>query len=340
MGVIKFERHEALEYQAANRSIVGLLLDTRHHKTARSHPDVLVKINSLRQICNLGLDYQMSKVRAATANPTNDIRLNVLLDEVSSTGAALCVECGNSATNLFQEDGYVSSEAGPVLISSCGTLVCDSCTSAFAPNKSFACNCSSTAPCVYSPVLASGLDREETGAAGKVSTKVKALVQNLSSIPRTDKALVFSFWTSTLKMIERALVANGIKSTRLDGSRPLKQRQASMDAINSDPSVRVLLMSLRCGSNGLNLTVANHVYLMEPQWNPMLEEQALSRVHRIGQHKPVYIVRFLVEGTIEENIRKLQEKKTDLIEQVFTKHKRGNKWVEQVEALIHERVGT
>ncbi|XP_049414536.1 DNA repair protein RAD16-like [Solanum stenotomum] len=78
--------------------------------------------------------------------------------------------------------------------------------------------------------------------------------------------------------------------------------------------MEILLMSLKAGGVALNLTVASHVFIMDPWWNPAVEQQAQDRIHRIGQYKPVKVVRFMMENTIEENIIELQEKKKLLFE--------------------------
>jgi DNA repair protein RAD16 len=76
-----------------------------------------------------------------------------------------------------------------------------------------------------------------------------------------------------------------------------------------DPEVKVMLISLKAGGVALNLTVANHIFLMDPWWNPAAEMQAIDRAHRIGQAKPIFATRFIVKDSIEERILKLQEKK-------------------------------
>lgn len=78
---------------------------------------------------------------------------------------------------------------------------------------------------------------------------------------------------------------------------------------NEDPDIKVLLVSLKTGGVALNLTVANYVYIMDPWWNPAAEMQAIDRVHRIGQNKPIFATRFIIKDSIEERILKLQEKK-------------------------------
>eukprot|EP00798_Chlamydomonas_sp_ICE-L_P014744 gene14744-20792_t len=87
----------------------------------------------------------------------------------------------------------------------------------------------------------------------------------------------------------------------------LEMRDKMISAFTLDPDVKVFLMSLKAGGVALNLTVASHVFLMDPWWNPAVEQQ--DRIHRLGQYKPVTVVRLVIHGTIEERILKLQEKK-------------------------------
>jgi DNA repair protein RAD16 len=83
----------------------------------------------------------------------------------------------------------------------------------------------------------------------------------------------------------------------------------SIQAFKNDRKVRVMLISLKAGGVALNLTIANHIFLMDPWWNPAAEMQAIDRTHRIGQHKPIFATRFIIENSIEERIMMLQEKK-------------------------------
>ncbi|KAK4714161.1 hypothetical protein R3W88_020068 [Solanum pinnatisectum] len=91
-------------------------------------------------------------------------------------------------------------------------------------------------------------------------------------------------------------------------------RDAALKRFTEDSNCKILLMSLKAGGVALNLTVASHVFIMDPWWNPAVEQQAQDRIHRIGQYKPVKIVRFVIENTIEERILELQEKKKLLFE--------------------------
>src|SRR5690606_14151355 len=146
------------------------------------------------------------------------------------------------------------------------------------------------------------------GPAGKIlpgdrysgpHTKTRALVQELlrnkeksTAFPTEPpfKSVVFSGWTSHLDLIQSVLDNAGDVYARLDGSMSRTQRNSAMDAFRDDPNVQVILVSIMAGGLGLNLTAGNSVYVMEPQFNPAAEAQAVDRVHRLGQTRAVRIV--------------------------------------------------
>jgi SNF2 family DNA or RNA helicase len=121
------------------------------------------------------------------------------------------------------------------------------------------------------------------------------------------KALVFSQWTSLLDLIEPVLSQIGIEFTRLDGS--TRDRAAVVESFQSTAGPPVMLISLKAGGTGLNLTAADHVFLCDPWWNPAVEDQAADRAHRIGQERPVMIYRLVAVDTVEERILELQQRK-------------------------------
>ncbi|KAI1255170.1 hypothetical protein MGN70_003234 [Eutypa lata] len=122
----------------------------------------------------------------------------------------------------------------------------------------------------------------------------------------------------TLDVVEEGIKRAGINHVRFDGKVPQKERQAVIDKFRRDPSVQVMLLTLSCGAVGLTLTEASCAYLMEPHWNPTIEEQALARVHRLGQKNEVTTVRFFVRDTFEERVMKVQESKKDLASALFS----------------------
>merc|ERR1711937_1136357 len=101
----------------------------------------------------------------------------------------------------------------------------------------------------------------------------------------------------------------GVSCVVLHGGMPMEARGAALKAFRTDPHLKVILISLKAGGEGLNLQVANHVFLLDPWWNPACELQAIQRAHRIGQTKEVKAVRFISSDTIEEKMLQLQEKK-------------------------------
>ncbi|XP_031275430.1 DNA repair protein RAD16 isoform X2 [Pistacia vera] len=146
----------------------------------------------------------------------------------------------------------------------------------------------------------------------QTSTKIEALREEIRFMVERDgsaKGIVFSQFTSFLDLINYALYKSGIGCVQLVGSMSIDARDAAIKKFTEDPDCRIFLMSLKAGGVALNLTVASHVFLMDPWWNPAVERQAQDRIHRIGQYKPIRIVRFVIENTIEERVLKLQEKK-------------------------------
>ncbi|KAG5989524.1 hypothetical protein E4U52_005488 [Claviceps spartinae] len=152
-------------------------------------------------------------------------------------------------------------------------------------------------------------------------TKTKALVEDLlrsKAVSQANpseppfKSVVFSGWTSHLDLIEVALHAAGITFVRLDGSMTRPARTAAMEKFREDPSVDVILVSIMAGGLGLNLTAGNSVYVMEPQYNPAAEAQAIDRVHRLGQKRTVRTVRYIMRDSFEEKMLQLQDKKVKL----------------------------
>ena len=157
---------------------------------------------------------------------------------------------------------------------------------------------------------------------GGPHTKVKALLDHLKqanedskSLPQGEhpiKSVVFSGWTTYLDLIQMALEENEISFCRLDGKMARKARNASLEAFRDDPEIQVILVSIGAGGLGLNLTTGSRVFMMEPQFNPAAEQQAVDRVHRLGQKRDVVIHRYIMQDSFEEKMLGLQQKKQNL----------------------------
>ncbi|KAK7200378.1 DNA repair protein [Novymonas esmeraldas] len=140
-------------------------------------------------------------------------------------------------------------------------------------------------------------------------TKLDAIADYIEQVPKDEKVIVFSQFGSMLDLTQYWLQRRFIKAVKLCGSLTLAQRQSVLQAFLHDGTVRVILISLKAGGEGLNLQVANHVVLTDPWWNPAVEMQAVQRAHRIGQTRPVQAVRFVTEHSVEERMVDLQDKK-------------------------------
>lgn len=148
------------------------------------------------------------------------------------------------------------------------------------------------------------------------SAKVTRVTELVEQFQQTDeKTIIFSQWTSHLDLIECSLKFKlNIKYHRYTGNMPRSQRDNAIQEFVENPDVKVLLVSLKAGNAGLNLTVASRVIVCDPFWNPFIEDQAVDRAHRIGQKSEVHIYKILVEETIEDRITELQNVKRDIVE--------------------------
>ena len=146
--------------------------------------------------------------------------------------------------------------------------------------------------------------------------KFEILLETLETLQvENHKALVFSQFVETLKLVRKELDARRIKYVYLDGS--TSNRQERVDLFQNDPSYSFFLISLKAGGVGLNLTAADYVIHLDPWWNPAVEMQASDRVHRIGQDKPVFVYKIIARGTVEEKILQLQERKRALVKSLI-----------------------
>ena len=159
------------------------------------------------------------------------------------------------------------------------------------------------------PVLADPKKGKLPGA------KLEVLRERLSQVldePEAGKALVFSQFVGLLDHVRKPLDEAKVPYAYLDGR--TRDRQAQVDRFQDDPGCRLMLISLKAGGTGLNLTAAEHVFLLDPWWNPAAEAQAIDRAHRIGQRNTVFARRLITRGTVEEKVLELQGRKKELAE--------------------------
>ncbi len=144
------------------------------------------------------------------------------------------------------------------------------------------------------------------------SIKLDELTRELEENIGEHKALIFSQFLGMLALIKERLIADGVEFEYFDGSTSATDREKAIQRFQNDDKVRIFLISLKAGGVGLNLTAADYVYLVDPWWNPAVEQQAIDRTHRIGQTKNIFAYRMICIDTIEDKILQLQEKKKQL----------------------------
>lgn len=150
------------------------------------------------------------------------------------------------------------------------------------------------------------------------SVKINELVKSLTENTGNHKSLVFSQFLGMLGLIRDELEELGIPYVYFDGSTSSTEREAAIQKFQNDESCRVFLISLKAGGVGLNLTAADYVYIVDPWWNPAVEQQAIDRTHRIGQTKNIFAYRMICKNTIEEKILVLQDRKKALVKDLIT----------------------
>ncbi|OAA81499.1 SNF2-related protein [Akanthomyces lecanii RCEF 1005] len=263
---------------------------------------------------------------------------------MQDTNNDACIECSKKIA--ANEDSMDNETQGDILgyMTPCFHVICRSCIDSFerrvksnVPAGYIAgpCPvCNSQIRFDFVELRREDVEAEHKGASRKSKTgpkytdgyngphtKTTALLEDLLKSEEATKAnpteppyksVVFSGWTSHLDLIELALRAASISFVRLDGTMSRMARTAAMDKFREDDNVHVILVSIMAGGLGLNLTAGNSVYVMEPQFNPAAEAQAVDRVHRLGQKRPVKTVRYIMRNSFEEKMVELQEKKTKL----------------------------
>jgi SNF2 family DNA or RNA helicase len=144
----------------------------------------------------------------------------------------------------------------------------------------------------------------ESGKFNDILTMLSILVAE------NHKILVFSSFVKHLKLLAAEFTKEGWQYSMLIGQ--TIDRKQVIDEFQENPEKKIFLISLKAGGTGLNLTSADYIFITDPWWNPAAETQAISRAHRIGQDKKVFVYRFISENSIEEKIQRLQARKGKL----------------------------
>ncbi|CZR65227.1 uncharacterized protein PAC_15127 [Phialocephala subalpina] len=292
-------------------------------------------LNELRLICNHGLVHSNREVHKTVSIVPQDTHVwnkstaNKAFETIVTANQASCSVCGNVLSDGAGQG--TSSENPKPYLAKCLTLTCGSCIKDSPTGQRLAtCRCIPLCKSVevsWTPDVATSVGKGKTlpdVPEEHISTKLKTLLEDLQTCPEGEKSVVFSYWTFTLDLIESLLIKSSISYTRIDGQHSGERREEAIQKFQTDPSIQVILVSITCGGAGLDLTAASVAYLLEPQWNPMMEEQALCRIHRLGQTKEVKTVKYRIGGSFEERVVQTQEMKKEIAAEAFNMESRRN----------------
>ncbi|KAK4175876.1 putative DNA repair and recombination protein RAD5B [Triangularia setosa] len=328
---ITFWEDEKKKYEALLSEAQGALKEFQSRKKgpgAEKHrfQSVLERLLRLRQTCN---HWTLCKDRI-----TDLLRLLENSDVVplNAKNCALLQQ----ALQLFiesQEECPVCFEAmkSPA-ITHCKHVFCRPCISKVIgiQGKCPMCRAGLSEDNLVEPAPEKGIEEEEQDNLDREtkSSKTEALLKILQATLKKNgsKVIIFSQWTSFLNVIQRQLDEAGYKYTRIDGSMNATKRDAAIKALDEDPNTRIMLASLAVCSVGLNLVSADTVVLADSWWAPAIEDQAVDRVHRLGQTRETTVWRLVMEGTVEERVLDIQAEKRELVGKAFQeKGKKGEK---------------
>lgn len=279
---------------------------------------------------------------------------------MQEAGMDICRQCNK---RLADESPREEAGGPRGYVFSCYDLVCKDCFQGMQPKFAEAAEDQEKIPCptcqlpiqtTYIPITVSGLEEfllaQESTASPSTSrskrhsskstsysgpsTKTRALLNDISdmyieSIPLIEndeaplKCVIFSEFTSHLDLISRALSDLTYSHTRIDGTMSLSARRSVLNSFSTDRSITILLASIKAAGQGLNLTAASRAFIMEPLWNPAAEQQAVDRIHRLGQTREVFVTRYVINDSVEESIVKLQKKKQMLADVSLNRKMKG-----------------
>ncbi|KAK7394064.1 hypothetical protein QQX98_013154 [Neonectria punicea] len=314
---IQFRPDEKHKYDALLSEARGVLEEYQANSAAGQKgrfQNVLERLLRLRQICN---HWTLCKERIAGLLELlgdQDVVLNEKNRSLLQDALRLYVES--------QEDCAIcyDTPAAPV-ITTCKHVYCRPCISRAieVQGKCPMCRNPLTEDALLEPAPETAGDEPPPLDSETQSSKTEAMLQIVQATLRNDgsKVIVFSQWTSFLNILQNQLQVASIKFTRVDGSMKADHRDRAIDALDNDPDTRVMLASLSVCSVGLNLVTADTVILADSWWAPAIEDQAVDRVHRLGQTRPTTVWRLVMEGSVEERVLDIQQEKRELVTKAF-----------------------
>ena len=293
---------------------------------------MLERLLRLRQTCN---HWTLCRERIADLMKFIETPSVVLLDDKNRT---LLQQALQLVIESQEECPVCMDPLVQPVITHCKHFFCRGCISKVieVQHKCPMCRAGLSEDKLVEPAPECAAEEEEEGLDPETkSSKTAALLKILQATLKHDgsKVIVFSQWTKFLDVVQRQLEeARLAKVTRIDGTMKAAQRDAAIRALDNDPATRILLASLSVCSVGLNLVSADTVILSDSWWAPAIEDQAVDRVHRLGQTRPTTVWRLVMEGTVEEQVLDIQSEKRELVNKAF-QEKQGKEKKTEVRRL-------
>ncbi|XP_073530747.1 helicase-like transcription factor [Phyllobates terribilis] len=320
---IKLSAEERKLYESMKNEVKAVIGRHFQEGTTLTHfAEVLVVLLRLRQVCchpHL-VSGEFSSISPAASSTAEELReklihkIKLVLNSGSDEECAICLDSLNI----------------PV-ITRCAHVFCKPCICQVIHSEKPNAKCplcrgeirlEHLLECPEEESDSSTKKNQKWMSSSKVDALIAALVEQRTKDPCV-KSIVVSQFTSYLSLIETALRSTGFMFTCFNGSMTQKKRAEVIQNFQSthEGSPTIMLLSLKAGGVGLNLTAASRVFLMDPAWNPAAEEQCFDRCHRLGQTKEVIITKFVIKDSVEENMLKIQSKKRELAAGAFGTHK-------------------
>ena len=320
---IDFLDHEKEKYEALQTEAKGLLHTIQRSQTNSSrkgqdtYRHLLEMLLRLRQVCN---HWKLCGERVSSV--LSALEAQKVVDLTPENRKAL--------QNMLQIS-IESREDCPICLEELHNPVITACAHVFGSDciqrvieTQHRCPMCRAEPLELESLVSPAVDLGETSDRPDIdidtsSSKVEALLSILkaSSKKPGTKTVIFSQWTSFLDIIQAQLEANGYRYTRIDGTMSATKRDASLTALETDSECTIMLASLAVCSVGLNLVAANQVILADSWWAPAIEDQAVDRVHRLGQKKPTTVWRLVMNDSIEDQVLNIQAEKRKLMMTAF-----------------------
>jgi SWI/SNF-related matrix-associated actin-dependent regulator of chromatin subfamily A3 len=334
----KLHPHEQEKYDALEAQAKGTLdmykNNIGNQKSSATYRHLLEVLLRMRQLCN---HWQL----------VGEERLDSIMKQLEAEGVVDLTAENKEALQRMLQLSIDSHEDCPIcfdtykepVITKCAHIFCTPCLERVIELQGKCPMCraelesfgsTTVKPAVEKSAKPEPTEQSEADKASlekNTSSKVEQLLQILaaSAKDKSDKTIIFSQWTSFLDLIQVHLAAEGYKFTRIDGSMSAVTRDASLDALDNDPDTTIMLASLSVCSVGLNLVAANQVIMADSWWAPAIEDQAVDRVHRLGQKRETTVFRLVVEGSVEERVLGIQSDKRKLMAMAFAEKEGGKK---------------